>query len=134
MFGRVRDISGHKVFVCEASGPALTETDALAETVGAAFAAGAQMVAVPLSRLGQDFLNLSTGIAGALIQRFFNARFRVVIIGDTAEAEAKSQSLRDFIAEANRGIGVWFSPDLKALEARLKPTAHPAQQRVQVWA
>jgi len=58
-------------------------------------------------------------VAGEILQKLINYRFRVAILGDVSAAVAGSAALRDFVVESNRGEMVWFLPDLAALEARL---------------
>jgi hypothetical protein len=87
--------------------------------IGAAWGTGATLVVVPADALPASFFDLSTGIAGALLQRLVNYRFRVAVVGDLAAHLAGSRALRDLVAESNRGQQVWFLPDDAALAARL---------------
>ncbi|HEY3951396.1 DUF4180 domain-containing protein [Phenylobacterium sp.] len=116
----IRDIAGVKVLLCPDEGPCLAEYANLTVLIGELFGAGGvALVAIPLSRLGPDFLRLSSGVAGEVLQKLVNYRFQVAILGDTAQAQAASGPLRDFVRESNRGRTVWFADDLAALEARL---------------
>jgi len=56
--------------------------------------------------LGADFFKLSTGLAGEILQKFSNYRFRLAIVGDFSRYA--SQSLRDFRHECNTGGLVSF--------------------------
>jgi hypothetical protein len=113
-----RELAG-RVYVCPADGPSLAEDRNLSDLVGELYSAGAGVVAIPLERLGPDFLRLASGVAGQVLQKLVNYRFQVAILGDLSAAEAASAPLRDFVRESNRGTTVWFVPDLEALEARL---------------
>jgi hypothetical protein len=62
-----------------------------------------------------DFFNLSTGIAGEILQKVSNYRKRMAIIGDFENVESKS--LHDFIYESNRTKQVLF---VKTKEEALK--------------
>ncbi|HEX3363577.1 DUF4180 domain-containing protein [Phenylobacterium sp.] len=115
----IRMIAGVAVFVCAEDGPCLAEDRALSDLIGQLFDSGARLVAVPLSRLGPDFLRLSTGVAGGVLQKLVNYRFQITVVGDVSDAAAKSEPLRDFIRESNRGKTVWFVEDLAALDAKL---------------
>jgi hypothetical protein len=53
-----------------------------------------------------DFFNLSTGIAGEILQKFSNYKKRMAIIGDFSNE--KSKSLRDFIYESNKTKQIIF--------------------------
>lgn len=54
----------------------------------------------------KDFFDLKTGIAGEVLQKFSNYRMKIAIIGDFSEF--KSESLRDFIYECNKGSLIFF--------------------------
>jgi hypothetical protein len=62
-----------------------------------------------------DFFNLSTGIAGEILQKFSNYRKRMAIVGSFENI--KSKSLRDFIYESNKTKQIIF---VKTLEEALK--------------
>jgi hypothetical protein len=47
-----------------------------------------------------DFFNLSTGIAGEILQKFSNYRVRLAIVGDFSKY--LSNSIKDFIYESNK--------------------------------
>jgi hypothetical protein len=115
----VRELAGASVYVCAPDGPTLAEDRDLSDLVGELFGSGAGIVAIPLGRLGPDFLRLGSGVAGQVLQKLVNYRFHAVILGDTAAAQAASGPLRDFIRESNRGKTVWFVADLAEMEMRL---------------
>lgn len=119
MSGAVQDLAGVSAFVCAVDGaPINAERDAL-ELVALAYPAQAELVVIPKARLGPDFLTLSTRVAGEVLQKLINYRFRVAILGDLTAEIAASDALRDFVRESNRGRLVWFEPDLESLERRL---------------
>ena len=117
--GEIRIISGHAAYVCAQDGPSLADDHGLSSLIGDLYGAGARITAIPLARLGPDFLRLGTGVAGHVLQKLVNYRFQVAILGDVSAAVAKSEPLRDFVRESNRGTTVWFVEDLAALEAKL---------------
>ena len=119
MSGEIRELAGQRVFVCAQEGPCLAEYRNLTDLIGELYSAQARMVAIPLARLGPDFLRLSSGVAGEVLQKLVNYQRLPVIVGDVAPAAAASAPLADFIRESNRGTTVWFVDDLAALEARL---------------
>jgi hypothetical protein len=119
MTAAVQEIAGRRLLVVEAEGPCLAADPHLSDLIGEAFSANVQIVALPLTRLGPDFLDLKTGVAGHVLQKLVNYRFRIAILGDTTAAVEKSGSLRDFIRESNRGDTVWFVEDLAALGAKI---------------
>jgi hypothetical protein len=115
----IRNLAGRPVYVCADQGPSLAAGDELSGLIGELFSSGAKVAAIPLARLGPDFLRLSTGVAGAVLQKLVNYRFQVAVVGEVSAAVAKSEPLRDFVRESNRGTSVWFVDDLAVLEARL---------------
>jgi hypothetical protein len=59
--------------------------------------------------LNKDFFRLATGLAGDILQKFSNYRFRLAIVGDFSKYTSKN--LNDFIRESNRGNLVFFAND-----------------------
>ncbi|MBM0225755.1 DUF4180 domain-containing protein [Micromonospora sp. ATA51] len=114
----VQQRMGVPVLVCDPAGPPVaTVADAL-DLIGAAFL-GAEVVAVPASRLDPDFFALGTRFAGEIMQKFVNYRLRLAVVGDISRHLAASAALRALVHESNRAEHVWFVPDLDALDARL---------------
>jgi hypothetical protein len=64
--------------------------------------------------LSSDFFNLSSGVAGEVLQKFSNYRIRLAIIGDFSKY--KSKNLNDFFRESNKTGNILF---LKTLEEAL---------------
>jgi hypothetical protein len=119
MSGTVTEIAGRRAYVCDAAGPPIAGERDAADIVGETLGLEANLVVIPLARLAPAFLDLKTGLAGEVLQKFVNYRRQVVILGDVAEAVAGSTPLRDFVRESNRGKTVWFVSDMAALEAKL---------------
>lgn len=119
MSDNISTLHGVRILQCAADGPRLeSERDAV-EVIGNALSARANLVIVPVSRLGDGFFSLKTRIAGEIIQKFVNYDLRLVILGDIAGHVAASDALRDFVNETNRGRQVWFLADRSELESRL---------------
>jgi len=119
MADELKTMAGQPVFVCATDGPLLAgEADAL-DLIGGLWGLDADWVALPVSRLSADFLNLRAGLAGAVIQKFVTYQRRLAIVGDISVAVAASDALRDFVRESNAGRHVWFVADLAVLEERL---------------
>jgi hypothetical protein len=119
----VCELAGRQVYVCPAEGPNLAEDRNLSDLIGDLFGSGVRFVAVPLARLGPDFLRLSSGVAGHVLQKLVNYRFQIAVLGDVSAAVAASAPLRDFVRESNRGATVWFVEDVEALQGKL--SGHP---------
>ncbi|MCX4472909.1 hypothetical protein C5N14_10075 [Micromonospora sp. MW-13] len=114
----VRELAGVTVLVCDPAGPPVATVQDALDLIGAAFL-GAQVVAVPASRLNEDFFSLGTRFAGEVMQKFVNYRLRLAVLGDISRHLAASSALRALVHESNRAEHVWFLPDLDALESRL---------------
>jgi Domain of unknown function (DUF4180) len=113
-------IHGVQALVCAPDGAQLkSENDAL-DLIGEAIGQGRELIIVPVERLHEDFFELKTRLAGAIIQKFVTYRRRIVILGDVSQYVAQSRSFRDFVYEANRGNEVWFVTSLQELDERLK--------------
>lgn len=119
MTDAVSQIAGQTVWFCDADGPKLDGPRAATDIIGDAYMSDARVFVVPVGRLGDDFLTLSTGIAGEVIQKFVNYGATLAFVGDIAAAVAASDALRDFVRESNRGRHVWFVADMGELEAKL---------------
>lgn len=111
---------GVRVAICAEDGPLLASERDISGFLGDALGHEAQWLALPVSRLGEDFLKLRTRLAGETMQKFVNYRIGLAVIGDISQAVAASDALRDYVRECNRGQQVWFRPDLPALNAALE--------------
>ncbi len=63
-------------------------------------------VALNKEAIAGDFFVLSTGFAGAALQKFVNYRVKFAIYGDFSGYTSKP--LQDFIRESNRGNDIFF--------------------------
>ena len=64
-----------------------------------------------------DFFILSTGVAGDILQKLMNYRFKAAIYGDYSHYASKP--LRDFIRESNHGKDFFFVSTMKEAVQRL---------------
>lgn len=87
------------------------------DLVGNAALQGFEAVVLRQEQLPAAFFDLSTGLAGDVLQKFANYRLRVAIVGGFAEGG--SESLRAFVREANRGDQVAFVADRETAIERL---------------
>lgn len=119
MITSIQDIEGTRVLVCGSSGPVLASANDFKDLIPLAWADEASVVAVPVERLDVTFLDLKSGIAGDVVQRFVNYRLRLVFVGDVSARLAESRALSDFVRETNKGDAIWFVEDWHLLRARL---------------
>jgi hypothetical protein len=85
--------------------------------------AGAPHMIVQADQLPNSFFDLSSKIAGEILQKFAQYQVRLAIIGDFAKFE--SQALKAFIAESNRGDQIFFVADKEQAINRLSYLAFP---------
>ena len=62
----------------------------------------------------EDFFDLKTKLAGDILQKFSNYKMRLTIIGDFENV--KSNSLKAFIKECNRGKLICFANKLEDIK------------------
>lgn len=115
----IRSLGGRSVLLCAAEGPRVSSEADAVDLIGGLWGLEVDWLVLPVARLGDDFLRLRTGLAGAVIQKFVTYRVRLAIVGDLSADMAASDALRDFVRESNVGGHVWFVPDLATLETRL---------------
>lgn len=113
------EIQKTRVLLCAKEGPLLAAAADANDFLSEASAADVDLLAVPVERLGQDFLKLSTGVAGEVFQKFVNYRRKCAFVGDISSQLEGSRALRDFVRETNKGNSIWFVPDLDQLRAKL---------------
>jgi hypothetical protein len=111
-------IGGVPVLRCADDGPLLDGERAALHLVGEALGR-AELLAVPVARIAPAFFDLSSRVAGEIVQKFVNYRLRLAVVGDVTEHVAASTALRDFVRECNRGSQTWFVADEAELAARL---------------
>jgi hypothetical protein len=119
MSDSIEHIGGVPVLVVAPDGkPLRTDGDAL-DLIGHASWAGAEWVAIPASRLHDDFFRLRTRVAGEIVQKFVNYRLGLAVLGDISRFIDSSDALRDFVRESNAGTQTWFLRDADDLADRL---------------
>ena len=91
-----------------------TEQDALDIMANAGYQYNSRKIIVHEQNLGKDFFDLSSGLAGGILQKFSNYRVRLAVVGNFTRFESKR--LQEFILESNKGQQVNFVRDLS--EAR----------------
>ena len=70
---------------------------------------GCNRMIINKSSICEEFFDLSTRIAGDILQKFINYKRKIAIVGDFSAY--KSKSLKDFIYESNSGKDIYFLPD-----------------------
>lgn len=70
---------------------------------------GCSRMIISKSSICEEFFDLSTKIAGDILQKFINYRKKIAVIGDFSIYASKS--FKDFIYECNRGKDIFFLPN-----------------------
>jgi hypothetical protein len=120
---QIEEHHGLRVHRLETAGEPWTTNHATSDLIGEAMYEQVDLLVVPIGRVDPAFFELSSGIAGELLQKATNYRLRLAIVGDVTPWTARSASLRAFVEEAQRGGHLWFVPDAAALDARLAASA-----------
>jgi hypothetical protein len=64
-------------------------------------------IILDIDLINPDFFNLSTRIAGEILQKFINYNTKLAVVGDFSIFDSKS--LKDFIYESNKGNCIFFA-------------------------
>lgn len=114
------ELEGCRVLEYPAEGSPLGNASSSLEIIGAAHSQHAELAAIPVERLGNEFFQLRNGIAGEVLQKFVTYHLRIAIVGDIASLSTGSKAFHDFVVECNRGSDVWFVRDMDELNDRLR--------------
>lgn len=76
-----------------------------------AYETGIKNIVMAKELFAEKFFVLSSGLAGEVLQKFVNYRFRLAVYGDYSKYTSKP--LKDFIYESNNGRDVFFMSGLK---------------------
>lgn len=120
---RSYNLHGVRVFEWAAEGAPLRNDREAADLIPTVWSHRAALVVLPAERLGDDFFQLKTRIAGEVIQKLIGYRLRLAIVGDISRYLAEDSALRDFVRESNCGGQVWFVASLEELGERLERAA-----------
>jgi hypothetical protein len=112
-------LHGVRVLLLPADGPKLRTARDASDVLSEAFSQSASLIAIPISRLDDDFFRLRTGVAGEVVSKLVGYVMKAAFLGDISQHVANSESFRDFVREANRGRDFWFVADLEELSDRL---------------
>lgn len=72
----------------------------------AKYEAGSKNIVIDKVCIAENFFILSTGLAGAVLQKYINYGGRIAVYGDFSRYTSKP--LKDFIYESNKGRDVFF--------------------------
>ena len=81
------------------------------DILGTAYYDGYDAIILYAENIVPEFFDLSSGLAGEILQKFSNYRMRLAIVGDFQKFT--SNSLMDFVRESNKGGQVSFIDSLE---------------------
>ena len=113
------ETNGRKIAELVSDGIVISTAQDAIDLIANAAYQGASHILLHQHNLAPEFFDLKTGLAGEILQKYTNYRMGLVIIG-TFDLD-KSESLRAFILECNRGSQVAFMPSKTAALAKLAP-------------
>lgn len=90
----------------EAGDTIIASAEEALQVLGDAYYSGFDSVMLRVEQLNPDFFDLSTGLAGEIVQKFAQYRTGLIIVGDFTRFP--SVSLADFIRESNKGKHIRF--------------------------
>lgn len=114
----IRHIGTECVWVYAENAPVIAHEHDASTLISQAYEYQASWLALSVNSLTEDF-RLSTGLAGAIVQKLVNYRLKLAIVGDVTPWVERSNPFRDLVLEANGGNTFWFVPNLEVLEQRL---------------
>lgn len=114
------DVIGSKTIArLDADGPLIASESQALDLIGACFGKDVSHIVIPKQRLSSRFLELKSGLLGAVVQKFVNYGVVLVLVGDFSAEVKKSIALRDFIRESNKRKQPLFVGSIEGLEALL---------------
>lgn len=78
---------------------------------------GCNRIALNKSAITEDFFQLSTRLAGEILQKFINYHVKFAIVGDFSQYTSKA--FKDFIYECNNGNDIFFVDSVEGAVERL---------------
>lgn len=78
---------------------------------------GSRRIIIGRKNIAPEFFDLSTRVAGEILQKFVNYRVKLAIIGDFSNIAPGA--LKDFIYESNRGSEIFFCRDIESAKLKL---------------
>lgn len=115
---RTVEAEGKPIAILEGNDVLLTDVQSALDLMATiTFTAGTTRIVVNKAQIGEDFFDLSTKLAGEILQKMINYQVKIAIVGDFSGYTSKS--LQDFIRECNRGQDIFFVPDEQQAIARL---------------
>ena len=114
----VEVLGGQRVLVVGDDDP-LVDGRSFRDLVMEALTVDAGLLVVPAARLDPAFFDLTSGVAGDVLQVSTVYGVPVAVVGAIPEPGASSDAFAALVTESNAGTWHWFVPDMAALRGRL---------------
>lgn len=112
------EMNGHIIIIAHSDSIILSdEQSALDFIMTLSSETGSDRIALNKDGVSEEFFNLSTKLAGGILQKFINYHIKFAIFGDFSSYTSKP--LKDFIYECNRGNNIFFVSSEQDAIARL---------------
>lgn len=98
--------TGNPVLEVVADEIVINEVSDALDLIGECWHRNVDKIIIREENIHSDFFNLSTGLAGEILQKFTTYNIRIAIVGDFAKYPGKS--LKDFIYESNKSRRINF--------------------------
>nr|WP_308431325.1 DUF4180 domain-containing protein [Streptomyces lavendofoliae] len=121
----VLPLHGVPALVCAPGGPPLTGRRAALELLGDALGRGAELVVVPVERLGGDFFQPRGGPAGEVVPLFTGHGLRLAVVGEVPSRVTSGSWPHHPGGGADLDAPVRFADSIPALMAGLAPRPGP---------
>ncbi|MBU1220801.1 DUF4180 domain-containing protein [Myxococcota bacterium] len=96
----------------------ITNLNEALDLISNAYYQGAEKLIIKKENLIPGFFDLKTGFAGDVLQKCSNYRMKLAIIGDFSKY--KSNALKAFIVECNRGNQIYFVDSEQSAKEKLR--------------
>lgn len=111
-------VHGHEIAIIESDEVLISSAQSALDLIATVnYETGCHRMAIQKSAVIEEFFDLSTRLAGEILQKYINYHTKLAIIGDFSIYSSKS--LRDFIYESNRGTNIFFVADEMQALAKL---------------
>lgn len=111
MYFEIKEIKGEVIAFVEGKRAGISNCQDALDLMCNVRYKGSEKIVISKENFDEDFFDLSTGLAGEILQKFSNYGMKIAIYGDFNVYTSKS--LKDFIYECNNGNGVYFTSNVR---------------------
>jgi|LFRM01.1.fsa_nt_gb hypothetical protein len=109
----------HEIAVVNSDEIVITDVQSALDLImSVSYETSCNRIIINKSAICDDFFDLSTKIAGDILQKFVTYKIKIAIVGDFSAYTSKS--LKAFMYESNRGNDVFFLPNKEQAVEKLQ--------------